>query len=62
MVVELTETFREAGKSWQDAWRGVSDKIMNEIGNKKLGGAFYEQLEDYVRSVYDSEKKIEAYE
>ena len=59
MVVELTETFREAGKSWQDAWRGVSDKIMNEIGNKKLGGAFYEQLEDYVRSVYDSEKKIE---
>ena len=57
-VASLTEGFRTAGKTWQEAWQGVSAKIQSEIGNKKLGGSFYEELEDYVRSIYKSEKEI----
>ena len=54
----LQEDFRAAGKTWEEAWRGVSAKIRSELGGKKLGGSFYEELEDYVRSVYESEKEI----
>ena len=57
-VAGLTEDFRTAGKTWQEAWQGVSAKIQSEIGNKKLGGSFFEELEDYIRSVYKSEKQI----
>ena len=54
----LTEDFRAAGKTWEEAWQGISAKIRSELGGKKLGGSFYEELEDYVRSVYESEKEI----
>lgn len=58
IIPGLTEDFRAAGKTWEEAWRGVSAKIQGELGGKKLGGSFYEELEDYVRSVYKSEKEI----
>ena len=58
IIPGLTEDFRAAGKTWEEAWRGVSAKIRSELGGKKLGGSFYEELEDYVRSVYESEKEI----
>ena len=58
IIPGLTEDFRAAGKTWEEAWRGVSAKIQSELGGKKLGGSFYEELEDYVRSVYESEKEI----
>ena len=48
IVTGLTENFRSAGKTWQEAWQGVSAKIQSEIGNKKLGSYFYEELENYV--------------
>ena len=58
IIPGLTEDFRAAGKTWEEAWRGVSAKIRSELGGKKLVGSFYEELEDYVRSVYESEKEI----
>lgn len=58
IIPGLTEDFRAAGKTWEEAWQGVSAKIQSELGGKKLGGSFYEELEDYVRSVYKSEKEI----
>lgn len=58
IIPGLTEDFRAAGKTWEEAWQGVSAKIQSELGGKKLGGSFYEKLEDYVRSVYKSEKEI----
>ena len=58
IIPGLTEDFRAAGKTWEEAWRGISAKIRSELGGKKLGGSFYEELEDYVRSVYESEKEI----
>ncbi len=58
IIPGLTEDFRAAGKTWEEAWQGVSTKIQSELGGKKLGGSFYEELEDYVRSVYKSEKEI----
>lgn len=58
IVSNLTEDFRTAGQSWKKAWQGVSAKIQSEIGNKKLGSSFFEELEDYVKSVYKSEKQI----
>ena len=58
IVTGLTENFRSAGKTWQEAWQGVSAKIQSEIGNKKLGSYFYEELENYVKSIYKSEKQI----
>ena len=58
IIPGLTEDFRAAGKTWEEAWQGVSAKIRSELGGKKLGGSFYEELEDYVRSVYKSEKEI----
>lgn len=58
IIPDLTEDFRAAGKTWEEAWQGVSAKIQSELGGKKLGGSFYEELEDYVRSVYKSEKEI----
>lgn len=57
-IADSTEKFRAAGKTWQEAWREVSFEIQNKIGNRKLGGSFYEELEDYVRSIYQSEKEI----
>ena len=58
IIPGLTEDFRAAGKTWEEAWQGISAKIRSELGGKKLGGSFYEELEDYVRSVYESEKEI----
>ena len=57
-VEGLTEDFRMAGDSWQKAWQGVSAKIQSEVGATKLPSDFYENLEDYVRSVYDSNQQI----
>lgn len=57
-VEGLTEDFRLAGQSWQKAWQGVSAKIQSEVGASKLPSDFYDNLEDYVRSVYDSNKQI----
>lgn len=57
-VESLTEDFRLAGDSWQKAWQGVSAKIQSEVGATKLPSDFYENLEDYVRSVYDSNQQI----
>lgn len=57
-VEGLTEDFRLAGDSWQKAWQGVSAKIQSEVGATKLPSDFYENLEDYVRSVYDSNQQI----
>lgn len=57
-VEGLTEDFRMAGDSWQKAWQGVSAKIQSEVGATKLPSGFYENLEDYVRSVYDSNQQI----
>lgn len=57
-IASLTEEFRTAGKTWEEAWQGISAKIQSEIGSTKLGGSFFEELEDYVRSVYKSEKEI----
>ena len=58
IIPGLTEDFRAAGKTWEEAWQGISAKIRSELGGKKLGGSFYEELEDYVRSVYEAEKEI----
>ena len=57
-VEGLTEDFRLAGQSWQKAWQGVSAKIESEVGASKLPSDFYDNLEDYVRSVYDSNQQI----
>jgi hypothetical protein len=57
-VEDLTEDFRLAGQSWQKAWQGVSAKIQSEVGASKLPSDFYDNLEDYVRSVYDSNQQI----
>lgn len=57
-VEGLTEDFRLAGQSWQKAWQGVSAKIQSEVGASKLPSDFYDNLEDYVRSVYDSNQQI----
>lgn len=57
-VEGLTEDFRSAGASWEKAWQGVSAKIQSEVGASKLPSDFYENLEDYVRSVYDSNEQI----
>lgn len=57
-VEGLTEDFRLAGTSWEKAWQGVSAKIQSEVGATKLPSDFYENLEDYVRSVYDSNQQI----
>lgn len=57
-VEGLTEDFRLAGQSWQKAWQGVSAKIQSEVGASKLPSDFYNNLEDYVRSVYDSNQQI----
>lgn len=57
-VEGLTEDFRMAGTSWQKAWQGVSAKIQSEVGATKLPSDFYENLEDYVKSVYDSNQQI----
>lgn len=59
MVRDLTEDFRKAGSTWQQAWQGVSAKIQSEVGASKLPSAFYEELDDYVKSVYESNKEIE---
>lgn len=57
-VEGLTEDVRLAGQSWQKAWQGVSAKIQSEVGASKLPSDFYDNLEDYVRSVYDSNQQI----
>lgn len=57
-VEDITEDFRLAGQSWQKAWQGVSAKIQSEVGASKLPSDFYDNLEDYVRSVYDSNQQI----
>ena len=60
IVQSLTEDFRKAGSSIEKAWQGVSAKLQYEFGAKTLPSSFYETLEDYVKSVYNSNKEIEA--
>lgn len=60
IVQSLTEDFRKAGYSIEETWRGVSAKLQYDFGARTLPGSFYETLEDYVKSVYNSNKEIEA--
>lgn len=59
IIPDVTEDFRLAGQSWVKAYHGVVDKIQGELGGQKLDSSFYEELEDYVKNVYDSEQKVE---
>ena len=60
IVQSLTEDFRKAGASVEEAWRGVSAKLQFDFGARTLPGGFYESLDDYVRIVYESSREIEA--
>lgn len=60
IVQSLTEDFRKAGDSIEEAWRGVSAKLQYDFGAQTLPGSFYDTLEDYIKSIYDSNKEIEA--
>lgn len=59
IVRGLTEDFRLAGASIDKTWQGISSKIQSMFGSKALPGDFYEALNDYVKSVFDSNKEIE---
>ena len=59
IVRRLTDDFRSAGASIDKTWQGVSAKIQSTFGAKALPGDFYEALNDYVKSVFDSSKEIE---
>lgn len=58
IVQSLTEDFLKAGDSVEEAWRGVSAKLQFDFGARTLPGSFYDTLNDYIESVYDSNKEI----
>lgn len=60
VVQSLTEDFRKAGASIEKAWQGVSAKIQYDFGARTLPGEFYDRLEDYIKSIYDSNREIET--
>ena len=59
IVRGLTEDFRLSGASVEKAWQGVSAKLQDMFGARALPGDFYEALNDYTKSVYDSSREIE---
>ena len=59
IVRGLTEDFRLSGTSVEKAWQGVSAKLQDMLGARALPGDFYEALNDYVKSVFDSNEEIE---
>ena len=57
VVTEWTEEFREAGVSWQKTFNSISENIQKQFG--KMPKGFYSELGNYIKSVYDANKKID---
>ena len=60
IVQSLTEDFRKAGADIEKTWRGVRDRIYHDFGDIALSGDFVNPLREYVESVFESNKDIEA--
>lgn len=55
----ITGEFQKAGSKWQDAWGQAYHTISVKYFKKQsLGDELGESMEDYIRSVYDMEKKV----
>lgn len=56
-IMNWTEEYRQAGMSWQQAWNDIAEYVRKRIG--KVPEDFYTALDDYVKSVYSSNREIE---
>jgi hypothetical protein len=56
IVLGWTEDFRKAGQTWQQAFNAIAENIQKRFG--KMPNGFYGALEDYIKSVYESNREI----
>lgn len=55
-VIGWTEEFMQAGMKWQRTFNAIAENIQKRFG--KVPDDFYTALEDYIKSVYASNKEI----
>lgn len=56
VVIGWTEDFNKAGQTWQQAFNAIAENIQKRFG--KMPNDFYGALEDYIKSVYETNKEI----
>lgn len=56
IVLGWTEDFHRAGQTWQQAFNAIAENIQKRFGEMPNG--FYGALEDYIKSVYESNREI----
>lgn len=62
-IKQTTEEFQKAGSTWEKAWNQAYANVQRKYSGKiKLGNEFASSMEDYVKSVFDTESAVSLIE
>lgn len=58
-IKQTTDEFQKSGSTWEKAWQQAYANVQRKYsGRIKLGNGFASSMEDYVRSVFDTETAV----
>lgn len=58
-IKQTTDEFQKSGSTWEKAWQQAYANVQRKYSGKiKLGNGFASSMEDYVRSVFDTETAV----
>lgn len=58
-IKQTTDEFQKSGSTWEKAWQQAYANVQRKyLGRIKLGNGFASSMEDYVRSVFDTETAV----
>lgn len=62
-IKQTTDEFQKAGSTWEKAWQQAYFNIQRKYtGKVKLGNDFASSMEDYVKSVFNTEQTVSMIE
>lgn len=62
-IKRTTEEFQKSGSTWEKAWNQAYANVRRKYSGKiKLGNEFASSMEDYVKSVFDTESAVSLIE
>ena len=62
-IKQTTDEFQKGGSTWEKAWQQAYANVQRKYSGKiKLGNGFASSMEDYVKSVFDTESAVSLIE
>lgn len=62
-IKQTTDEFQKGGSTWEKAWQQAYANVQRKYSGKiKLGNGFASSMEDYVKSVFDTESAVSLVE